>query len=189
MRAMETLGVAVGMVSMFAACNYTEGECFPRDQLYETVGAGGGVIVPGGVGGYGDVPKEPQDSSGDAPRQTLECNATEGDASSDPEKWMQSQLEDETPLGGVQCVGVDDCFTKCADLAKFCAHRDAHPYKAGLIGDLFDCVDSFPKATSGGSYTCLYRYSNGDACIIAYASKFGPIKIPAPPPLCVYKSQ
>ena len=102
---------------------------------------------------------------------------------------MQSQLEDESPLGGIACFGLDDCYTKCADQAKYCAHRFAHPYKTGLIGDLYDCIATFPKAASGGSYTCLYRYPNDDVCVLAYPAKLGPITIPAPPPLCVYKSK
>jgi hypothetical protein len=57
-----------------------------------------------------------------------------------------------------------------------------------MLGDLFQCIDSFPPASLGGSYTCLYRYPNGDACIFSYATKIGPIHLPAPPPLCEYKS-
>lgn len=59
----------------------------------------------------------------------------------------------------------------------------------GQLGDLYDGIDSFPKAKYGGSCTCLYKYPNGDVCIFAYAAKLGPIKIPAPPPLCVYKAK
>lgn len=62
-----------------------------------------------------------------------------------------------------------------------------HPNKPDQIGDLYDCLDSFPKAKYGGSYTCLYRYLNGDACIFSYGAKLGPIHISAPLPLCVYK--
>lgn len=182
------LGIAAVLGSCFMACNYTDGECFPREELYETAGVGGGVIVPTGVGGYGNVPFEPQDASGDGSQQGLACNAAE-DAPDDADDLMQSQLEDDTPLGGANCFNVDDCYTKCGNEAKYCVHRSSHPYKPGLIGDLYDCIDTFPKAASGGSYTCLYRYSNGDACIFAYPSKFGPITIPAPPPLCVYKSK
>lgn len=170
------------------ACNYTEGECYPRDQVIETGGVGGGPIIPTGVGGFGNVPRQPQDATGDAPRHSLECNAAE-EAPGDAGELMQSQLEDESPQGGLDCFNPDDCHVKCANQAKYCVHHAAHPYKPGSVGDLYDCIDSFPKAASGGSYTCLYRYPNGDACIIAYPSKFGPIRIPAPPPLCIYKQK
>ena len=45
---------AILICGFVAACNYDTGECYPRDQ--GGAGVGGGVIVPGGVGGLGDVP-------------------------------------------------------------------------------------------------------------------------------------
>ena len=102
---------------------------------------------------------------------------------------MQDDLDDPEPAGGLKCSGPDDCLNKCNVEAKYCgAAKSYHPYKAGLIGELYQCIDRFPKAKHGGSYTCLYRYPNDDACVFAYGSKLGPLKIPAPPPLCVYKS-
>ncbi len=57
--------------STVAACNYTVGECYPRDQGGGSAGAEGGVLVPGGVGGYGDAPpKQPQDVGSPPP----DCN-------------------------------------------------------------------------------------------------------------------
>ncbi len=103
---------------------------------------------------------------------------------------MQDMLNEKAvDAGGVICTNPDQCLARCNLEAKYCtAAYSAHPYKAGQVGDLYDCLDTFPKAKYGGSYTCLYKYPNGDACIFAYGSKFGPITIPAPPPLCVYKS-
>jgi hypothetical protein len=69
------LGVAAVVLGSFAACNYTDGECFPREELYETSGAGGGVIVPTGVGGFGAVPYETQDATDTPPP---ECNIVSG---------------------------------------------------------------------------------------------------------------
>lgn len=87
-------------------------------------------------------------------------------------------LEDPQPEGGVICSGPDSCVTKCVAESKYCSAPLAlHPYKPPLIGELFDCIDSFPSAKYGGSYTCLYRYPNGDACIFSYGSKLGPLKI------------
>jgi hypothetical protein len=61
----------------FAACNYTEGECWYYGEGSENAGAsvgvgpGGGVIVPtgpAGVGGFGDTPpKQPQDATNSDP--------------------------------------------------------------------------------------------------------------------------
>lgn len=64
-----------------AACNYTVGECYPRDEVpgsaTEGVGAGGGILVPGGFGGaYGDSPGiEPQSAT----NPELKCNSDESE--------------------------------------------------------------------------------------------------------------
>lgn len=61
----------------FAACNYTEGDCWYYGEGTESagagvgVGSGGGVFLPtgpAGVGGYGDAPpKQPQDATNPEP--------------------------------------------------------------------------------------------------------------------------
>lgn len=60
-----------------AACNYDVGECYLRNEGGE---GGGGIVLPTGVGGFGDVPREPQNSgdSWDAdPCSSLaECTVT-----------------------------------------------------------------------------------------------------------------
>jgi hypothetical protein len=166
------------------------------------------VNTSGGFGGGGTIPignGVGATSSGDfltpPPGGPLAADGTPnpcvGDSSTDSvgadagpsgEEIMQQYLEDASPAGGVVCTNADDCYTKCAAESKYCSHMSYHPYKAGLFGDLYDCRDSFPKASWGGSYTCLFRYPNGDACIFAFAAKLGPIKFPAPPPVCMYKS-
>ncbi len=94
-----------------------------------------------------------------------------------------------TALGSVVCITPMDCSKKCFAEKKWCVEYAGHPYKPDVPpGALFDCIDSFPSARSGGSYTCLYRYSNSDVCVYSYGAKFGPIHPPAPPPLCIYKS-
>src|SRR5262249_33568230 len=76
---------------------------------------------------------------------------------------------------GVVCGTPSDCVKKCVAEKKWCwAERAEHPYKASLIGVLEQCIDTFPKAKYGGSYTCNYRYENGDVCIFSYAAKLGP---------------
>jgi hypothetical protein len=58
----------------FTACNYTVGECYPRDQSSEDPG-GGTVITPGSPSGSGDFgaapPKQPQDATSPPPP---DCN-------------------------------------------------------------------------------------------------------------------
>lgn len=65
------------LVLVFAACNYDAGECYLRGQ--EGGGVGGGVLPPVGVGGFGDVPPEPQDATDPAnpcAKRTAECTLT-----------------------------------------------------------------------------------------------------------------
>lgn len=114
-------------------------------------------------------------------------SAANGAGAGGDQAILQQELDNDQE-GGLTCANPDDCVNKCVAESKFCSAAHAvHPYKPPMVGDLYQCIDSFPKAASGGSYTCLYRYPNGDACIFAYAAKLGPITIPAPPPLCVYK--
>lgn len=102
---------------------------------------------------------------------------------------LQQELDNDQE-GGLTCASPDDCVNKCVAEAKYCwAAHAVHPYKPPMVGDLYQCIDRTPPAKFGGSYTCLYQYPNGDACIFAYGSKLGPITMPAPPPLCVYKSK
>lgn len=92
-------------------------------------------------------------------------------------------------LGSVVCTTPVDCSKKCFAAKKFCVEYAYHPYKPDVgNGALIDCIDTFPPARLGGSYTCLYKYSNGDVCVFSRAAQIGPIHPPAPPPLCVYKS-
>lgn len=58
------------LVMWLAACNYTDGECWPRSEDGMGSGVGGGAIVPG-QGGYGDLPPEPQDASEPPPPDCL----------------------------------------------------------------------------------------------------------------------
>lgn len=70
------LSIAMFTVS-FAACNYTDGECWYYGEGTENAGAGvgvgpgGGVFIPTGPAGSGDYgdppPKEPQDATNPEP--------------------------------------------------------------------------------------------------------------------------
>ncbi|MRG96887.1 hypothetical protein [Polyangium spumosum] len=139
------LAIAAVLGSCFMACNYTDGECFPREELYETAGVGGGPIVPTGVGvgGYGQVPFEPQNEPPEPPLGEGECNA----------------------MVEARCLvpASDACVEQCHAIKAYCVHRAAHPYSPSSgIGDLYWCKGGWP------SYTCSYQYSNGDNCTLIY---------------------
>jgi hypothetical protein len=139
------------------------------------LGAGGASLGSGSVGVGGGYP-------GDPSPQGLTCGG--GDDAS----FLEGYVQDADPAGGVSCANPSDCSTKCFANSKYCVEHAVHPYKPPMVGDLYQCIDTLPPASLGGSYTCLYQYPNADACIFAYAAKLGPITFPAPPPLCVYKS-
>ncbi|MEO7327974.1 MAG: hypothetical protein ABI193_05315, partial [Minicystis sp.] len=64
------------VVPGFSACNYTVGECYPREQGNGSAGAEGPVIVQSGAGGFGDAPpKQPQD---DGRIPAPDCNIVPG---------------------------------------------------------------------------------------------------------------
>lgn len=64
----------VFLVLGLPACNFDAGECYVPGQ--EGEGAGGGVIISSGAGGFGDVPPEPQNAPDDfdpCSTRTAEC--------------------------------------------------------------------------------------------------------------------
>jgi hypothetical protein len=140
-----------------------------------------------GVGG-GDPGPRPQGTSGSGCGSGGVTQEGGGNDAALLLGYLQD-AEGADPTGGVSCSTPSDCSTKCFAASKYCVEHAVHPYKPPMVGDLFQCIDSIPPASLGGSYTCLYRYPNEDACIFSRAAKFGPITPPAPPPLCVYKSQ
>ena len=195
MNARDLPWILVAILSIVTACNYTDGPCWRRDQggIDGPGGVGGSVGGPGGVGGYGDTPPDP--------RGAPVCNAP--DETSDPKPpdegtpqpgdetaLLQHDLDNDFGAGGVICADPIGCLNKCNLESKYCgAERAVHPQRPPLIGDLYQCIDTLPPAKWGGSYTCLYRFPDDSACIFAHAAKLGPIHIPAPPPLCVYKTK
>lgn len=90
----------LSVVIVCSACNYTEGECYPRGQGGGGVGAGvggaGGVIVPAGPGGSDswDVPPKPQDASG----PMADCNMM-GGFSTSLFKFKKTQEDDGVGFG------------------------------------------------------------------------------------------
>ncbi|WP_437300575.1 hypothetical protein [Sorangium sp. So ce426] len=121
-----------------AACNYDMGECYLRDDRGEGVGAG--VITPGGAGGFGDAPPDPQDEL-----ERSECSeAVEAAA----------QVNCASP-------GSNTCVDQCEAIGAYCVHHASHPYSPSSgVGDLYWCKGGKP------TWTCSYQYSNGDNCTI-----------------------
>lgn len=76
----DRFALFVGAVccSLVAACNKTDGNCWPPGQggAGPGSGAGGGIITPG-QGGFGDVPPKPQGAPGDGADP---CNVAEAKA-------------------------------------------------------------------------------------------------------------
>lgn len=76
------LWIAMIVTVNLIACNYTEGECYPRGQGGGNAGVGGSIIVPDGAGGFGDVPPEPQGATDTPPDCNIvpesACDATGG---------------------------------------------------------------------------------------------------------------
>lgn len=159
--------LAVTAILEVAACNYTEGECYRREDIEGTGsdGAGGGTIVPG-WGGYGDVPPEPQNTTEPEP---VDCNATENqggkqnDGSQDDDSSYEAGLK-------VFCVKADHgalCSERCLAKGVGCVPLALHPYKPDAgIGKLFACN------TLILGFMCSYAYENGDSCRYVFGNPF-----------------
>ncbi|MFO0761272.1 MAG: hypothetical protein U0359_32635 [Byssovorax sp.] len=162
------LGIGVAIMSIVAACNYTEGECYPVGQSDGPASADVGVGVASGAGGYGDTP--PGGSQGTGANA---CN--------------MGDLSEETPPpdegGDAEDTWVDckklkldpvECMIRCAEAGRVCRARREHPYKSNVgWGDLFNCKNGQP------TNTCSYNYPNGDTCIF-----FGVFSVRVP--VCLY---
>lgn len=121
---------------LVVACNEDAGECSLRQAPGE--GAGGGIIVSTGAGGFGDTPPEPGAEPQDAADEPIECKNPE-----------------------VRCnvPASDLCVQQCNAIDAYCVHHAVHPYKSETgHGDLYWCTGGWP------SYTCSYVYPNGDYC-------------------------
>jgi hypothetical protein len=85
--------------AIFPACNYTVGECYPREQG-DGSGDTGVVIVSSGAGGFGDAPpKQPQDVTNPPP----DCNIVPGSPCN--EKCQASYNENAAVCGNIENEG------------------------------------------------------------------------------------
>jgi hypothetical protein len=137
----------------FAACNYTDGACWPVGQTDGNAGVGTGVVVPSGAGGsLGDAPS--QGTSGAA------CNSTpsNGDTDTTPSSPDEGGEPADT---WIYCKDLDplDCLMKCADVGIFCTGLRPHPNKPDVgPGRLISCKNGTPTRV------CSYLYPNTDVC-------------------------
>lgn len=150
--------VVLGILG-FTACNYTDGQCYRREDIEGTGpdGAGGGPIVPN-WGGYGDVPPDPQDSTEPEP---VDCNAE----NQDDEQSDGGQTDDGSVEAGLKVFCLEPehgpiCSERCAAKGIPCGAIAAHPLlkKGGGLGKLYACNDKLI------GYICSYTYPNGDNC-------------------------
>jgi len=107
-------------VGGFAACNYTDGECWYYGEGSENagvgVGPGGGVIVPtgpAGVGGYGEGPPPP-----DSSRPPPVCNIVSGGPCDD-------KCDKEDEARAIECAKIQDEAQR-----KACVYSSYEKYKS-----------------------------------------------------------
>lgn len=150
-------------VSCFAACNYTDGECWPVGQTNGNAGVGTGPIVQSGASGSnGDAPS--QGTSGAACNSTPESddtNTTPSPASGDAPVETGLKTFCSKPDHGAPCSNI--CMAKGLGCVAFAVH----PYKPeGGIGKLFSCNDLLI------GFMCGFHYPNGDDCYYPYGMPF-----------------
>jgi hypothetical protein len=156
-------------VSCFAACNYTDGACWPVGQTNGNAGVGTGTVVQSGAGGsLGDGPS--QGTSGPA------CNSTPSNSDTDTTPSSPDAGGDPASTW-IYCKDPDPvaCLMQCAEIGIYCSGFRPHPNSPSVgLGRLTGCKDGTPTSV------CSYVYPNTDVC--NFFSAFGyPISS-----LCVY---
>jgi hypothetical protein len=140
-----TIAIAV---ACFAACNYTDGACWPVGQTDGNAGVGTGPIVQSGAGGsLGDGPS--QGTSGAA------CNSS-------PQEPATPQMP-ATDFINCRARGLDAaaCSDVCLTAGASCVPFALHPNKSGLEpGKLTSCKNGWPTTT------CTWTFSNNDGCAL-----------------------
>jgi hypothetical protein len=171
-RSLLMLSAAV-LIGGFAACNYTDGECWYYGEGSENAGTGpgagpgGGVIVPTGPSGsYGDTPpKEPQDGP-DQPQDTEPKPKCNSDEESDEESDAEPEFG--KPANAyIDCkkrgLSAGACSLTCGEAGAYCNAVHPHPKKSGQgTGQLVWCKNGSP------TYVCNYDFPNGDSCAGTY---------------------
>jgi hypothetical protein len=102
------LFIAATSITAITACNYTVGECWYRGEGPGREGEGGGVLIPGAGGSYGEEP--PQGGTNPPP----ECNSD--GTESETEKPTESTCTADGTVndGTTFLICSDACPTPCA---------------------------------------------------------------------------
>jgi len=133
--------IAATILGLFAACNYTDGECWYYGEGTENagvgVGPGGGVIVPtgpAGVGGYGEGPPGPPPDGTTPPP---ECNIV----SLSP---CHEKCDKEDEGRAIECAKIQDELQR-----KACIDSSYEKFK--------NCIQECEKTTDKSS-SCLKKW-------------------------------
>lgn len=121
---------------VISGCQEVDGPCWPVAEDGQA-GAGGGPIIPAGVGGYGET--EPQNAPDED--EPFECDVA---------------------TGKHRCKepGSNACVDTCERLGAYCPNYARHPFSPSSgDGALFFC-----RSFKGSRWECAFRYSNGDNC-------------------------
>jgi hypothetical protein len=142
--------IATSAAIGISACNYSEGDCYLRGES-ESAGVGGGVIIPGGVGGFGDTPPPGGDTGASA------CNAP--DEQPPPPEF--GKPADQYIDCRKRMLDANQCSIVCLEAGTGCGPFAGHPRKSGQgLGQLTWCKNGAP------TYTCTYTFANGDGCAL-----------------------
>ncbi len=117
------------------------------------------TVVPWSIDGQANVAHAANDPLANEPFEDTQENGTYAEEFTSP---------DADQLGGdpeVRCAvpGSPDCVAKCAAIRAYCSPLALHPYKTSPDpGALYWC--------KGGliSWTCSWKYSNGDNCTLVF---------------------
>ena len=175
-----TIGLLLSIAAIalgFAACNYTDGDCWYYGEGSENagVGPGGGVTIPtgpAGVGGYGEAPpKEPQDASDPPPPV---CNSVSEnpchekcDAEDEARLIECAKIQDEAQRKACQYSSVEkykSCRKDCEQTSnRTCQEKWEHcqdyaPWSCAKGGGLNKCFQCYQKCNSGAPPSPECRY-------------------------------
>lgn len=168
-RAEGLLGATAFVLLGLVACNYTDGECFPRDQLYETAGVGAsGPILPPGTGGYGEVPKGPQNAP--PPPDGPICNRISGGPCDDDcqARYDQASIECGKIVDAAQRQACQDkahadysaCEVKCEQEPSVSCNRKYDKCQLGKAPAW--CRAKVDGTSSTTCQLCYWRCTSGD---------------------------
>ncbi len=141
------------------ACNYTVGECYPRDRGDGTPDTGG-VIISSGVGGFGDAPpKQPQDVTNPPP----DCNIVSGGPCDDAcLAGYQSAAAECGKLDGEsqRRACQDGAYTSYRSCEGACQQRNdcLEACKEECDRDWGKCRDNCPKGDKSCLNECTQKY-------------------------------